>query len=327
VAKTDIEWSEYVWNPVRGCTKISPGCKHCYAETFAERFRGVKGHAYEQGFDVRLVPEALDLPLRWKKPRRVFVNSMSDLFHEQVPSTFIAKVFATMAQAPQHTFQVLTKRVERMRAWMADSVISMHAACIPGHLYLPNRGATWPLPNVWLGVSCEDQATVDTRIPRLLTTPAAVRFVSCEPLLGPVDLTRIDYGVKGFCDNGRDTRLDWIIVGGESGPKARSCNVAWVRSILAQCKAARIPAFCKQLGAYVEDRNDTGFDGDTPTSWPMGTGVEHDVGDTDYQGAPVRIRLRDRKGGDPAEWPENLRVREMPARSTNVAQDRRRNRQ
>lgn len=248
-----IEWTEATWNPVRGCTKVSAGCKHCYAETFAERFRGVKGHPYEQGFDVRLVPEALDLPLRWRKPRRIFVNSMSDLFHEEVPESFIVDVFATMMEARRHVFQVLTKRPERMRDFLASR---------------PSERPT--LPNVWLGTSVEDQAAADERIPHLLATPAAVRFLSCEPLLGPVDLDMVVTEGTGC--------LDWVIVGGESGRKARPCDVSWVRSLVGQCRAADVPVFVKQLGAA--------------------------------------HRLYDAKGGDPAEWPEDLRVRQWPGERT-----------
>ena len=309
-----IEWTDASWNPVRGCTKVSAGCKFCYAERFAERFRGVKGHPFEQGFDVRLVPEALDLPLRWKKPRRVFVNSMSDLFHEDVPDRFIADVFNVMKLAPEHTFQVLTKRPERMAAFVR-----------------PWTGATLPLPNVWLGVSVEDQAAADERIPHLLATPAAVRFGSCEPLLGPVDLAAIIPGDEAsrldalsgyyFCDGRNEPtpapRLDWAIVGGESGPGARRCDVAWIRSLLKQCKAAGVPCFVKQLGAHVITRNDDGLSGCEADDWqlddPDGQ-VEEDLDGTrdGYQGAPVRVHLRDRKGGDPAEWPADLRVREYP---------------
>lgn len=232
--QSSIEWTDATWNPVRGCTKISPGCAHCYAETFAERFRGVKGHPFEQGFDLRLVPEALDLPLRWRKPRRIFVNSMSDLFHEDIPDEFIVRVFSTMVLAPRHTFQVLTKRAERMRAWVA-------------------RYAWGPIPpHVWLGVSVEDQRSADERIPQLMQTPAAVRFVSAEPLLGPIDLRHLYGHVSlGECVDlcvdslagkhaaawsGRGTipdrplprgaaKLGWVIVGGESGPGARRAGV------------------------------------------------------------------------------------------------------
>ncbi|RKN61901.1 phage Gp37/Gp68 family protein [Streptomyces klenkii] len=195
-----IEWTDATWNAVTGCTKVSPGCDNCYAETFAERWRGVKGHHFENGFNVTLRPERLALPLKWRKPRRVFVNSMSDLFHKDVPDEYIARVFAVMALTPQHTYQVLTKRHGRMRSLLnspefekqvdhelltapefSDSKLTKRS------WPLPKPG--WPLSNVWLGVSVEDQARADLRIPALLDTPAAVRFLSCEPLLGPVDLT------------------------------------------------------------------------------------------------------------------------------------------
>jgi protein gp37 len=345
--QSPIEWTDATWNPVRGCSKISAGCKNCYAERFAERFRGVKGHPFEQGFDVRLVPEALDLPLRWRKPRSVFVNSMSDLFHEDVPDELIAAVFGVMAAAPRHSFQVLTKRADRLPRWFAwleemagrcKAVFSedplewrrahiLRAAGLRQGVHheasagdMEARG--WPLPNVWLGVSVEDQRAADERIPHLLATPAAVRFLSCEPLLGPVNLgdalTRVccrrpDLAPATGCDGPgcMGTRIDWVIVGGESGPGARPCDVAWIRSLVAQCRAANVAAFVKQLGAYVEDRNDAGFEGERPAEWPMDTATE-DLDDGHYQGAPVRIHLRDRKGGDPAEWPEDLRVRELP---------------
>jgi protein gp37 len=269
---TKIQWTDSTWNPVRGCTKVSPGCKNCYAERFAERWRGIPGHPFEQGFDVRLVPEALDLPLRWKKPRRVFVNSMSDLFHPDVPDEFIARVFGTMTRAPQHVFQVLTKRADRMRDWVTR---------FPGLCF-----------NVWLGVSVENQATADERIPELLATPAAIRFLSCEPLLGPVELPMPKIMVGFPRHITRDRRaigapltLHWVIVGGESGPGARPCHTDWIRSVVEQCKAAGVPVFVKQLGAHATDlRADEGF----------------------------RMYLRDRKGSDPDEWPSDLRVREFP---------------
>jgi len=343
---TEIAWTDATWNPVRGCTKVSAGCKHCYAERFAERFRGVKGHPFEQGFDVRLVPEALDLPLRWKKPRRVFVNSMSDLFHEDVPDRFILRAFDVMREAQHHTFQVLTKRPARMVDFCQRLRFDAGSAFEPGR---ERRGGLWlvggdetgevvrdvgldreirgygfsmVMRNVWLGVSVEDQAAADERIPHLLATPAAVRFVSCEPLLGPVDLTGIGSflgerlsALEESVGHVERPRLGWVIIGGESGPGASPCDLAWIRSLVAQCRAARTPAFVKQLGANVEDRNDAGFDGDTVCSWPMGTDVEHHQEDTGYQGAPVRVRLVDRKGGDPAEWPADLRVRQWPEAS------------
>lgn len=209
-----IEWTDATWNPVRGCTKVSPGCKHCYAETFAERFRGVPGHPYEQGFDLRLVPKKLDEPLKWKAPRRIFVNSMSDLFHEDVPERYIRRVFVTMEVADWHIYQILTKRAERL-AQMAPS--------------LP-----WPA-HVWQGVSVEDRRYGLPRIDFLRRVPAALRFLSVEPLLedlGAVDLSGIA----------------WVIVGGESGHGARPMRPEWVRSIRDQCAAARVPFFFKQWG-------------------------------------------------------------------------------
>ena len=209
-----IEWTEATWNPVTGCTKVSPGCAHCYAETFAERFRGVPGHPYENGFDLQLRPERLRLPLQWAKPRLVFVNSMSDLFHAEVPAPFIQSVFETMAEASQHTFQVLTKRPERV-AELADA--------------LP-----WP-DNVWIGTSVENQRWT-SRIDDLRRVPARIRFLSCEPLLGPLVLD-----LSG---------INWVIVGGESGPRARPMKAPWAEGIKEQCEAAGVPFFFKQWGAY-----------------------------------------------------------------------------
>jgi len=220
-----IEWTDQTWNPVTGCTKVSAGCKNCYAERLSERFRGVPGHPYEQGFDLKLWPERLDQPLRWRKPRRVFVNSMSDLFHEDVPDSYIGSVFETMYNAPRHTFQVLTKRPGRMAEFV-------------GGVRRKVFGDWWPLPNVWLGTSVENQATADERIPHLLATPAAVRFLSCEPLLDPLQLA-------GWLPAGEG--IDWVIVGGESGPRARPMELAWVRAIRDQCAAASVPFFMKQI--------------------------------------------------------------------------------
>lgn len=213
-----IEWTDSTWNPVRGCTKISPGCKHCYAEAFAERFRGVKGHPYEQGFDLRLVPEMLSEPLKSKKPRMVFVNSMSDLFQDEVPDDYILQVARVMEASSWHTFQVLTKRSERMSAMLKGPLrfISAH-------------------PNIWWGVSVEDQKYGVPRIDHLRSAPAAIRFLSIEPLLeelGTLDLRGIS----------------WIIVGGESGPRARPIDKSWVESILNQATEANVPFFFKQWG-------------------------------------------------------------------------------
>ena len=213
--RSAIEWTDATWNPVRGCTKVSPGCKHCYAETLAERFRGVPGHPFEHGFDLRLVPEALDLPLRWKRGRRIFVNSMSDLFHEDVPEPYLAQVFDVMRRAEQHQFQVLTKRSARM-------------ADLAARLRVPR--------NVWLGVSVES-AAYTFRIADLARADAPVRFLSCEPLLGPIPELPLD-------------GVDWVIVGGESGPRARPMEAAWAAEIRDRCVAAGVPFFFKQWGAH-----------------------------------------------------------------------------
>ena len=254
--KTKIEWTDATWNPVTGCTKVSEGCDHCYAETIAQRFAGTK--AYPAGFDVTLWPGRLDQPLRWTRPRRIFVNSMSDLFHDDVPDDFIARVFAVMALAPQHTFQVLTKRPGRMRSLLAsekfrglvhDGMQGIVAAFRPKRAWYDS----WPLPNVWLGVSVESQKWADVRIPQLLGTPAAVRFLSCEPLLGPVDLrgalgwTMHDGGTGNSVDI---PPVDWVIVGGESGPHSRPMHPDWARSLRDQCVAVRVPFLFKQWGEW-----------------------------------------------------------------------------
>lgn len=267
---TGIEWTDATWNPTTGCTKVSPGCDNCYALTFSERWRGVSGHYFENGFDIQLRPDKLTLPLRWKKPRKVFVNSMSDLFHKDIPDEYIAKVFAVMALTPRHTYQLLTKRHGRMRSLLNDRSF---AVAVRVEMYAIDRDATldtqeqWPLPNVWLGVSVEDQKHADLRIPALLDTPAAVRFLSCEPLLGSVDLTRIAagskqqpdmvydalgqrYGVPGRWQAATSARIDWVIVGGESGRGARPMSPQWAASLRDQCAAADVPFFFKQWGEY-----------------------------------------------------------------------------
>ena len=212
-ATTKIEWSEATWNPVTGCDKVSPGCAHCYAETFAERWRGVPGHPYSQGFDLRLWPERLELPLRWRRPKMIFVNSMSDLFHESIPFEFVERVFAVMAEAEHHTFQVLTKRHERLAELAPD---------------LP-----WA-PNVWMGVSIENRRWV-RRADYLREVPATVRFISAEPLLGPLE--------------GLDlTDVDWLIAGGESGYGHRPAQVEWIRELRDRCGAEGVAFFFKQWG-------------------------------------------------------------------------------
>jgi protein gp37 len=215
--KSAIEWTDVTWNPVTGCTKITRGCDHCYAERLAERFRGIPGHPFENGFDLTLRPERLSQPLSWKRPRMVFVNSMSDLFHKEIPTSFIDRVFETMEVAKQHVFQVLTKRSSLMRDYLQ-------------HRY---GGDTAPR-HIWCGVSVEDH-TATARIQHLQRVPAAVRFLSIEPLLGP--LGEID--LEG---------ISWVIVGGESGPNARPMKKRWVLDIRDLCERKGIPFFFKQWG-------------------------------------------------------------------------------
>ena len=216
--KSQIEWTDATWNPVRGCTKVSPGCAHCYAETFAERFRGVPGHPYERGFDLRLVPEKLLEPLRWSAPRMIFVNSMSDLFHEAVPDDYIEHVARVMQQATWHTFQVLTKRSERLSRLLETKLRDAAKAS-----------------HIWWGVSVENKRVGLPRISHLADSSAAVKFLSIEPLLE--DLGRLD--LRG---------IDWVIVGGESGPRARPLRPEWVVSIQRQSHTQKVPFFFKQWG-------------------------------------------------------------------------------
>ena len=218
--KSNIEWTDATWNPVSGCTKVSPACKNCYAERFAERWRGIPDHPYGQGFDLKLWPERLTLPLVWKTARMIFVNSMSDLFHKDVPDDYIRRVFKVMVEARQHTFQVLTKRSERMRDWIND--------------YWRARIPT----NIWLGVSVENQDYVG-RITDLQKTHAEIRFLSIEPLLGPVKLK------ASYLKN-----IHWVIVGGESGPFDRPMDPEWARAIREACQKCNVPFFFKQWGAF-----------------------------------------------------------------------------
>jgi len=217
--RTGIEWTDATWNPVIGCTKISIGCENCYAQKLAERFRGVAGHPFERGFDLRLVPQKLHEPLDWKSPRRVFVCSMSDLFHESIPLSYIHQVFQTMARARWHTFQVLTKRSTRMAQLSSE---------------LP-----WP-SNAWVGATIESAAYID-RAHDIQAVPAAVRFISLEPLLGPIPRMPLE-------------GIDWVIVGGESGPHARPLDLDWVRSIRDQCLESGVAFFFKQLGGRQNKR-------------------------------------------------------------------------
>ncbi|MBE4758365.1 phage Gp37/Gp68 family protein [Streptomyces caniscabiei] len=295
---TNIEWTNETWNPTTGCDRISPGCDNCYALTMAKRLKGMGSAKYQNdgdprtsgpGFGITGHPDTLGEPLRWKKPRRVFVNSMSDLFHARVTTSLITDVWKIMAATPQHTYQILTKRASRL----APVLAKVHA----------ELGLTEPLPNVWLGVSVENQKYADLRIPALLAAPAAIRFLSCEPLLGPAWIG--DYvwqpcaccDGEGHdeacarcadtgCDSGHIRKLDWVIVGGESGPGARPMDTAWVGSLIKQCRDAGTAVFVKQLGSvWARDM-----------AWGGKTVAGH--GDT--------------KGGTPDYWPTHLRVREYP---------------
>lgn len=305
-ANTSIQWTDRTWNPVRGCSVISPGCVNCYAMKQAHRFSG-PGRAYE-GLTkqtkagpqwtgvVRTVESALLEPLSWRKPQKVFVNSMSDLFHEDVPWSFIEQVFDVMQQASRHTFQILTKRAENMRQF-AENWAFHHGG---------------PLPNVWMIVSVEDQQRADELIPELLRTPAAVRGISAEPLLGPLDLkvARIAEwpDMSHWMPNKeepddwkywmhRDNGIRWVIVGGESGPGARPCDLAWIRSIVQQCQAAGVACFVKQLGA--QPRSEHGS-----TDIPQREAVSR-------VDRPM-IGFKDLKGGDLEEFPADLQVRQFP---------------
>ena len=238
-ANSKIEWTDATWNPVRGCTKISPGCTHCYAETFAERFRGVLGHPYEQGFDLRLVPEKLADPILWSKQRMVFVNSMSDLFHTDVPDEYIELVARVMATADWHIYQVLTKRSKRLRDLLQTKL----------------RFAA-ELPHIWWGVSVENQRHGIPRITHLREANPAMAFLSIEPLLedlGDVDLSRID----------------WVIVGGESGAGARPMRKTWVLNVRRQCRKAKVPFFFKQWGGVRKSQNGRELDGRTYDEFPL----------------------------------------------------------
>lgn len=345
--KTTIEWATAVWNPTTGCTRVSAGCDNCYAfalhdKRYASNLnaaakagfvggpregnsmqRNTKARAvdvplpwprqYDLPFSrVQLLPDRLDAPLRRQKPERYFVDSMSDLFHEKVPDEYIAQVFAVMAIARRHTFLILTKRPERMRAfvgehhelppdWMKPRLRHVEGEDL-GKMFAGQPTYTWPYPNVWLGTSVEDQAAADERIPQLARTPAAVRFLSCEPLIGAVDLRaafaagHIQWGHGGTHAHDHqaphhhhDERcahpFDWVIIGGESGPRARPMDLAWARSLVEQCRVAGVAPFVKQLGSK-------------PTLIR-----QHTV--TDYD-------LRESHGRDMTEWPDDLRIREWP---------------
>lgn len=314
MGRTKVEWCARPgtiptsWNPVTGCSKVSEGCKFCYAERMARRLAGRHGYPeYPHHFDVTLHPDRLEIPLRWEKPRTVFICSMSDLFHEDVETDWIAHIWGVMMKAEQHIFQVLTKRPARMLQFVRDEVMV-------------------PFPNIWLGITAENQRTADERIPLLLQTPAAVRFVSCEPLLGPIDLSNIvvhgdyepaktiynlikgsrhDIDVDGFGVGAPlPCRISWVIVGGESGPGARPMHPDWARSLRDQCQTAGIPCFFKQWGAwapYIE----SSFVGEVTGHKVLPSGTFGEFGDGDASIGMSRVgkkhagRLLDGK-----EWSE-----------------------
>ena len=236
--KSKIEWTDATWNPVRGCTKVSPGCVHCYAETFAERFRGVPGHPFEFGFDLRIVPEKLEDPLRWGTSRMIFVNSMSDLFHKDIPDDYIISVARVMTAANWHTYQVLTKRADRLQSLLKGK---LRFAAEQNH--------------IWWGVSVENRQHGLPRVDLLRESPATVRFLSVEPLLEELGAINFD-------------GISWVIVGGESGPGARPMNVSWVRSIRAQCRAAGVAFFFKQWGGVRKSQTGRSLDGRTYSEFP-----------------------------------------------------------
>lgn len=275
---TSIEWTDRTWNPTTGCTKVSAGCDRCYAETISRRFTGSK--AFPRGFELTLHPERIEDPLYWRRPSRVFVNSMSGLFHSDIPDVFLHQVFDVMERATSHQFQVLTKRPGRMKSFIAarEAAKARYAAQFddcptpqmrdsPAARQARYR-ALHPPTNLWLGVSVEDQKTADLRIPILAQTPAAVRFVSAEPLLEPVDLTEHltrpcpccqgephpDEGcgdcADAGCDTGFTSPLHWVIVGGESGPGAREMDPLWATDLVLECRQQRVPVFVKQLGSH-----------------------------------------------------------------------------
>lgn len=235
--KSAIEWTDATWNPVTGCTKITRGCDNCYAERFAERFRGVAGHPFETGFDLTLRPERLEQPLAWRRPRMIFVNSMSDLFHKDVPTTFIDRVFETMEAADWHTFQVLTKRSSLMRDYLLQR-------------YGTEKGAS----HIWCGVSVED-GTARARINHLRAAPAGVRFLSIEPLIGAVGLVDL-------------SGIDWVIAGGESGPGARPVHLEWIREIRDQCVSQKVAFFFKQWGGLRPKSGGRELDGQEWSQFP-----------------------------------------------------------
>lgn len=355
---TKIEWCDHSWSPWEGCTKVSPGCLNCYAEARDKRHLfGPESH-WGKGAQRRLTKD-WKKPVKWNREasaaapyglvgygshRPKVFPSVCDWLDDEVPIEWLSRFLQLIHDTPHLDWLLLTKRPENFGerilralahvegidyesadAWEGDA----NTECGQWLNDWSSDDAT-PPHNVWVGTSVEDQTRANQRVPALLKLPARVRFLSVEPLLGPVRLEHIDAEGSGSAEwcqidalTGRHTdmgrpcqdvpKLDWVIVGGESGRHARPCNVEWVRSIVTQCADAGVPCFVKQLGARVIDRNDRGFEGDSgPSGWPMDTDIGDTVEPGIYQGKPIIVRLRHPKGGDPSEWPENLRVRQFP---------------
>lgn len=323
---TKIEWTDATWNPIKGCSRVSPGCLNCYAERQAHRFN--KSGYWAEGLTVirqgrpgwsgaiSHCPDTLAKPTRWRKPRRVFVCSGSDMAHESADPAFQLAMFGIMAATPHHTYQVLTKRPKALRdlfdslerrsekarelfpadskAWRTHQVLA--AASLAQGVARLEPGSHWPLPNVWIGVSAEDQQRYDERWPELAGIPAALRWISAEPLLGPINL-RLD----------REERPDWVVVGGESGPGARPCAMEWIQHIVDQCREHRVPVFVKQLGACIVS------EGRAADSVEEANEIRRLSGFSERNDRWLWFAgLADRKGGDPREWPDHFQVRLYP---------------
>ena len=333
---SNIEWTDHTWSPWDGCTKVSPGCLNCYAEARDKRHLIEDVDHWGKGAPRRLRKD-WNSPIKWNKEavcmkcgkawpargmhpdcdgeshdfrrQRVF-PSLCDLLDEEVTNLWLGRFIGLVNSTPNLTWQLLTKRPELFESRMKAVAGEEMPWAILARRWLDGNAPS----NVWIGTSVEDQIRANNRIPALLKIPARVRFLSVEPLLGPVDLTFFDKSDGMIVE--KMEPIDWVIVGGESGMNARPCNVDWVRSIVTQCADAGVPCFVKQLGARVIDRNDRGFEGDSgPSGWPMDTDTSDTIEPGVYQGKPILVRLKHPKGGDPSEWPEEFRVREVPSDS------------